>query len=264
MMEWEFVLFEKEDGIGTITLNRPEKYNALGGNMRQEILAALELACSDGDVRVIVITGAGKAFCVGGDIDEFVSGTTKALSNIATSERPAMSKIVLLINSVEKPVIAAVNGAAAGGGCNLALSCDIRIASERARFSQAFVKRGVHPDWGGIWFLPRLVGYAKAAELIFTGDVIDAEEALRIGMVNKVVPHDNLIHATKELARKMAKNAPIPIALAKRGLQNFYNMDISQAVDYEVMTIGVCWNTEDRVEGMKAFMEKREPIFKGR
>lgn len=264
MMEWEFVLFEKEGGIGTITLNRPGKYNALGGNMRQEILAAVEVACSDTDVRVIVITGAGKAFCAGGDVDEFVSGSTKALSNTATSERPAMSKIVFLINSVEKPVIAAVNGVAAGGGCNLALSCDIRIASDRARFSEVFVKRGVHPDWGGIWFLPRLVGYAKAAELIFTGDVIDAEEALRIGMVNKVVPHDNLPQATKELAQKMARNAPIPIALAKRGLQNFYKMDLAQAVDYEMLTIGVCWNSEDRVEGMKSFVEKREPVFKGR
>jgi len=172
-MKWEFVLFEKEEGIGTITLNRPEKYNALCGNMRQEILAALELACSDSDVRVIVFTGAGKAFCAGGDVDEFVSESTKAISRTATSERPAMSKIVLLINSVEKPVIASVNGVAAGGGCNLALSCDIRIASDRARFSEVFVKRGVHPDWGGVWFLPKLVGYAKAAELIFTGDIID-------------------------------------------------------------------------------------------
>ena len=263
-MEWEFVLFEKEDSVGTLTLNRPEKYNALGGNMRQEILAALELACSDSDVRVIVITGAGKAFCAGGDVDEFVSGTTKAIPTSATSERPTMSKIVLLINSIGKPVIASVNGMAAGGGCNLALSCDIRIASDRARFSEIFVKRGVHPDWGGIWFLPRLVGYAKAAELIFTGDIIDAEEALRIGMVNKVVPGDELVQTTKELAQRIAKNAPIPIALAKRGLQNFYRMDLAQAVDYEMMTLGVCWNSEDRVEGMKSFVEKREPIFKGR
>ena len=112
--------------------------------------------------------------------------------------------------------------------------------------------------------MPRLVGYAQAAELIFTGDLIDAEEALRIGIVNKVVPHDNLREVTKELARKMARNAPIPIALAKRGLQNFYKMDLAQAVDYEVMTLGVCWNSEDRVEGMKSFIEKREPAFKGR
>jgi 2-(1,2-epoxy-1,2-dihydrophenyl)acetyl-CoA isomerase len=175
-----------------------------------------------------------------------------------------MSKIVHLINTVEKPVIASVNGVAAGGGCNLALACDIRIASERARFSEAFTKRGVHPDWGGIYFLPRLVGYAKAAELILTGDIIDANEALRIGMVNKVVPHEELNLATKELAKKIVKNAPIPISLAKRGLQNFYKMDLAQALDYEAYAIGICVNTEDRVEGFKSFLEKREPNFRGR
>ena len=263
-MGWEFVLFEKEEGVGTITLNRPEKYNALGGNMREEILAALERACSDNDIRVIVITGSGRAFCTGGDVDEFVSGKTKALSKTAPGERPTMSKIVLLINSVEKPVIASVNGVAAGGGCNLALSCDIRIASDRASFSEIFVKRGVHPDWGGIWFLPRLVGYAKAAELIFTGDIIDAQEALRIGIVNKIVSQNDLVQATRELAQKIAKNAPIPIALAKRGLQHFYKMDLAQAVDYEMMAISTCWNTEDTVEGMKSFVEKRDPVFKGK
>ncbi len=175
-----------------------------------------------------------------------------------------MNKIVLLINSVEKPVIASVNGVAAGGGCNLALACDIRIASDRARFSEVFVKRGVHPDWGGIYFLPRLVGYSKAAELIFTGDIIDAQEALRIGMINKVVSHDELSMATKELAMKIAKNAPIPISLAKRGLQNFYKMDLPQAVDYEAFAISICKNSEDQKEGFKSFLEKREPNFVGR
>ena len=175
-----------------------------------------------------------------------------------------MSKIVHLINAVEKPVIASVNGVAAGGGCNLALACDIRIASERARFSEAFTKRGVHPDWGGIYFLPRLVGYAKAAELIFTGNIIDANEALRIGMVNKVVPHEELDIATTELAKKIVKNAPLPISLAKRGLQNFYKMDLAQVLDYEAYANGICVNTEDRMEGFKAFLEKREPNFLGK
>ena len=232
--------------------------------MREEILEALQEACQDKDVRAIVITGAGKAFCAGGDVNEFVAGTSHALSKEATSEKPTMSKIVHLINTVEKPVIASVNGVAAGGGCNLALACDIRIASERARFSESFTKRGVHPDWGGIYFLPRLVGYAKAAELIFTGDVIDANEALRIGMVNRVVPHEELVPATKEMAKKIVKNAPIPISLAKRGLQNFHKMDLSQALDYEAYTLGICVNTEDRIEGFKAFLEKREPDFRGK
>jgi len=263
-MKWEFVLLEKDERVATLTLNRPDRLNAFGGNMRQEILEALEDACQDKDIRVIVITGAGKAFCAGGDVNEFVAGTSQIMPKDATTERPTMSKIVLLINTVEKPVIASVNGAAAGGGCNLALACDIRIASERARFSEAFAKRGVHPDWGGIYFLPRLVGYAKAAELIFTGDVIDANEALRIGMVNRVVPHEELNIATKELARKIVKNAPLPISLAKRGLQNFYKMDLAQALDYEAYAIGICVNTEDREEGFKSFLEKREPNFLGR
>ena len=262
-MKWEFVLLEKEEHVATLTLNRPEKLNAFAGNMREEILEALQVACEEKDVRVIVITGAGRAFCAGGDVKEFVDETTQVIPKKATSERFTMSKIVLLIYSVEKPVIASVNGVAAGGGCNLALACDIRIVSDRARFSEAFIKRGVHPDWGGIYFLPRLVGYAKAAELIFTGEVIGAQEALKVGMVNKVVPHDELIPSTKELAQRIAKNAPIPIALAKRGLQHFYRMDLTQALDYEAFAIGICANSKDCKEGFKSFLEKREPNFIG-
>jgi enoyl-CoA hydratase/carnithine racemase len=261
-VEWRFVLLEKEGNVATIILNRPDKLNALGGNMREEILEALQVASADGDVCVIVITGAGKAFCVGADISEF--DATQPAPTKATSERATSSKIVLLINSVEKPVIASVNGVAAGGGCNLALACDIRIASDRARFGEVFSKRGVHPDWGGIYFLPRLVGYAKAAELIFSGEVIDAHEALKIGMVNKIVPHDELAPATKELARRIARNAPIPIAFAKRGLQNSYRMDLSQTLDYETYALGICRSSEDHKEGFKSFLEKREPTFLGK
>jgi 2-(1,2-epoxy-1,2-dihydrophenyl)acetyl-CoA isomerase len=264
MMTWEFVLLDKKDHIATITLNRPERYNALGGNMRQEIEEVVVKVCADPDVRVIVITGAGKAFCSGGDVQEFASGQSQALSKAASSERPAMSKIVLALNQVEKPVIAAVNGAAVGGGCNLALSCDIRIASEKARFGQVFVRRGLHTDWGGIYFLPRLVGYAKAAELIFSGEMIDVHEASRIGLVNKVVPHDELMPATYELAGRIAKNAPIPIAFAKRGLQNFFRWDLAMALDYESQVLGVTMASEDVAEGFKSFVEKSEPVFKGR
>lgn len=263
-MKWQYVSLEREGTVATITLNRPDKLNAFVANMREQIFEALQVACTDKEIRVIVITGAGKAFCAGGDVNEFVAETSQILPQQTTSERPTMSKIVLLINHVEKPVIASVNGVAAGGGCNLALACDIRIASDRARFSEVFTKRGVHPDWGGIYFLPRLVGYAKAAELIFTGDVIDAYEALRIGMVNKVVPHDDLNLVTKELAQKIAQNAPIPISLAKRGLQYFHKMDLAQALDYETYTIGICSKSEDRKEGFRSFLEKREPKFLGK
>jgi len=262
-MSWEFILFHKEDGIGTITLNRPEVLNALGGSMRQEILSALETAVEDSAVKVIVITGAGKAFCAGGDVNEFLSGI-RPEADLPIDQRPTRDRIVLLIQATGKPVIAAVNGVAAGGGCNLALACDLRIASERARFGEVFVRRGLHPDWGGIWFLPRLVGYAKAAELIFSGEVIDAHEALRIGLVNKVVPHDELPKATKEFAMKFMKSAPIPVALAKKALQNYSRLDLAQALDYERLAQSLCWNSEDREEGMKSFVEKREPVFRGR
>ena len=262
-MSWEHVLLDKKNHIGWITLNRPEKLNAFGGRMRQEIAEVVEDACEDPEIRVIVITGAGKAFCVGGDVNEFVSGETRALDESSPSDRPAMSKIVLALNQVEKPVIAAVNGVAAGGGVNLALCCDIRIASDEARFGQVFTRRGLHPDWGGIYFLPRLVGYAKACELIFSGEVIDAKEALKIGMVNHVVPLDHLMEATTEMAERFAKNAPIPIAFAKRGLQNLGKWDLSQALDYESYVLSVTSNSEDAKEGFAAFLEKREPVFKG-
>ncbi|MDY6879700.1 MAG: enoyl-CoA hydratase [Desulfatiglans sp.] len=264
MMKWEHVLLDKKDYIGTITLNRPEKMNAFGGMMRQEIGQAVEEVCADSDVRVIVITGAGKAFCVGGDVDEFVSGETKALEDIGATERPAMSKIVMALNSVEKPVIAAVNGVAAGGGMNLALACDIRIASEKAKFGQVFTRRGVHPDWGGIYFLPRLVGYAKAAELIFSGEVVSAKEALRIGIVNRVTPDDELMSTANKLASRIAHNAPIPISFAKRGLQNFHKWDLATALDYEAYVLGITMKSEDFMEGFKSFLEKRQPLFKGR
>ena len=263
-MSWEYILLEKKDGVATVTLNRPEKYNAFAGRMRQEIVEVIDDVAGDRKVRAVVITGAGKAFCVGGDVNEFVSGTTKALEASVSSERHAMCKAALTINSMEKPVIASVNGVAAGGGCNLALACDIRIASEKARFGQVFVRRGVHPDWGGIYFLPRLVGYAKAAELIFSGEVVGAEEALKIGMVNKLVPHEELAQTTRDFAERIARNAPIPIAFAKRGLQNFSKWDLAQALDYESYVLEVCKQSEDFMEGFSSFLEKREPVFKGK
>ena len=262
-MSWEFVLFNKEDGIGTITLNRPDSLNALGGGMRQEILSALETAVADSEVKVIVITGAGKAFCAGGDVKEFVSGV-RPEADLPMDQRPTRDKVVLLIQATGKPVIASVNGVAVGGGCNLALACDMRIVSDRARFGQVFVRRGLHPDWGGAWLLPRLVGYAKAAELIFSGEIIDAQEASRIGLINKVVPHEELPAATKAFAMKFIKNAPIPIALAKKALQNYTRIDLAQALDHERLAQATCWNTEDRAEGMKSFLEKREPVFRGK
>ena len=259
-----YILTETKDHVAWVTLNRPERYNAFGGYMRQQIVQALKAAAGDDDVRVVVITGTGKWFCTGGDVREFADGETKALEETVSSRRPAMCEAVLAINRMEKPVIAAVNRMAAGGGCNLALACDIRIAGDQARFAQVFTRRGVHPDWGGIYFLPRLVGYAKAAELIFSGEIVQAEEALRLGLVNQLVPQDQLAEAAREMAVRIAKNAPIPIVLAKRGQQHFYRWDLEQALDYECYVLEMCRKTADIIEGFGAFLEKREPQFKGR
>jgi enoyl-CoA hydratase/carnithine racemase len=192
-------------------------------------------------------------------VKEFASG---AATPGPADQRPDRDKIVLLIQATGKPVIASVNGVAAGGGCNLALACDMRILSDRARFGQVFVRRGLHPDWGGVWFLPRLVGYAKAAELIFSGEVIDAQEALRIGLANKVVPHEELPAATQAFATKFVKSAPIPIALAKKALQNYSRIDLAQALDHERLAQSICWNTEDRAEGVIPFWKKGSRSFK--
>lgn len=262
-MKWEHILLDKQDRIATITLNRPEKYNAFAGRMREELLEAVEDTSADGEVRAIVVTGAGDAFCSGGDVQEIVSGTNRARFKSSPTDRYIIHKIVLAINSVEKPFIAAVNGVAAGGGFSLALACDIRIASEKAKFGQVFTRRGAYPDWGCVYFMHRLLGYAKAAELIFSGDLVDAEGAVKIGLVNHVVAHEELMPYTYGLAKRIATNAPTPIALAKRALQNFYRMDLGQALDYETYAIAACWETEDFREGFKSFLEKREPVFKG-
>jgi 2-(1,2-epoxy-1,2-dihydrophenyl)acetyl-CoA isomerase len=263
-MSEQHILLDERDHVATLTLNRPERMNAFGGRMRQELVELLEALKANAEIRVVVITGAGKAFCTGGDLREFADGTVQALPEQATSERPPMCKAVLAIHEMEKPVVASVNGVAAGGGCNLALACDIRIASETARFAQVFTRRGLHPDWGGIYFLPRLVGYAKAAELIMSGATVDAEEALRIGLVNRVVAAEDLRSATEEMAGHIARNAPLPIAFAKRGLQRFGHWDLAQALDYEVQVLEVLRKSRDVSEGIAAFLEKRDPRFEGR
>ena len=263
-MSEQHILLDETDHVATITLNRPERMNAFGGRMRQQLVEILEAAKVDAGIRVVVITGAGKAFCTGGDLREFADGTVQALPEEVTNERPPMCKAVLAIHRMEKPVIAAVNGVAAGGGCNLALACDIRIASETARFAQVFTRRGLHPDWGGIYFLPRLVGYAKAAELIMSGETVDAGEALRIGLVNRVVPAAELPSASRELADRIARNAPLPIAFAKRGLQKFGHWDLAQALDYEVAVLEMLRKSRDVGESIAAFLEKRDPRFEGR
>jgi len=264
-MTYECLIHEVKDGIATLTLNRPERLNALGGTLRDDLHDAITRSAGDPDVRVLIITGAGKGFCAGGDV--------KAMNEAKEGrrERPFMEKIapgrdrtLLAMRDAPQPIIAAVNGAAAGAGMNLALGCDIRLASTAAKFSQAFVKRGLHPDWGGTYFLPRVVGMAKACELIFTGAVIDAAEALRLGIVSQVLPPEELLPAAQALARAIADGPPIAIRLAKRGLYRNAESDLRTALEYETFAQNNCFETEDATEGIKAFVEKRPPRFKGR
>lgn len=267
-MAYEFILVEKENRVTTITLNRPEKLNALNMSMRWEILRATQDAAKDMDTNVLVFTGAGKGFCSGGDVEDMAA--KKFESPLADpslkvkSPQDLGNMIVLQLRQMPKPVIASVNGVAAGGGCNLALACDIRIGSDKARFGQVFVRRGLHPDWGGTFFLPHLVGTSKACELIFSGDVIDAVEAEKIGLLNKMVPQEKLAETTKEFALKLANGASIPMGLAKRAIYKAMQTDLSSILEYELYAQRICTESEDYQEGVKSFLEKRQPNFKGK
>ena len=261
--EFENVLLSVADGVGTITLNRPDKLNAFAGTMRQEVVQAVEVMTAHPDVRAVVITGAGRAFCAGADIsymkDLIQRHDTEAFRALVEAGRV----VVTAIRNTPKPVIASVNGAAAGGGANLALSCDIRIASDRASIGQTFNKIGLHPDWGGTYFLPRLVGPAKAFELISTGEMVPATEAHRIGLFNRVVPHELLAKETSSLARHLAAKPPLALALAKQALHQSDVADLNHMLDVELDHQLRCFESHDTVEGLNAFLEKREPTFRG-
>jgi 2-(1,2-epoxy-1,2-dihydrophenyl)acetyl-CoA isomerase len=264
-MTYKCLLYDVQDAIATLTLNRPERLNALGDTLREDLQDALTRASDDEQVRVIVVTGAGKGFCSGGDVKSMHEGKEAGRARpVIDKIAPLRDRTVLALRDAPKPVIAAVNGAAAGAGMNLALACDIRIASTAARFGETFVKRGLHVDWGGTYFLPRLVGMAKACELIFTGEVIDADEALRLGIVSAVVPPDRLMPAVHELAGKMAAGPPLAIRLAKRALYHNQDVDLRAALEYETYAQNICSETEDAREGIRAFVEKRAPKFEGR
>lgn len=252
------------DFVTTITLNRPEKLNAFSGTMREDLLAALKAAESNDDCRVVIITGAGRAFCAGGDV-EYMSGLQKANDVVAFRKLlDAGRDIILQITSMPKPVIAAINGVAAGAGCNLALACDYRIASEGAKFSESFVRIGIHPDWGGTWLLPRLVGRSAALELMMTGRMIDAAEAARIGMIDRVVPSTGLSPEVERFARTLADGPPISIGDIKRALAASETNDLRTQIEMESEHQLRAFSSRDAAEGMAAFFEKRGAKFEGR
>jgi len=253
-MSFETIILEKENGVATLSLNRPDVLNATNNAMRRELLAALEDVEADDEVKVLVLTGKGKAFCSGGDV-----------KGMGTGERMIKPHpIILKMVNLEKPVISAVNGVAAGGGCNLAMAADIIIASEKASFIQSFVKIGLFPDWGGMFFLPRLVGIYKAKELMLTGERISATEAERIGMVNKVVPDKEFQDFVKEYSGRLAKGAPKSMAMIKKTLNVTQNADIDTVLALEYQAQTICRETADHKEGIAAFREKRAPEFTGK
>lgn len=263
MSDFEFVLVERDGAVGTITLNRPDKLNALVGRMRQEVAAAVEDLARDASTRVLVITGAGRAFCAGADIGYMKELLERGDTENFTALVEAGRAVVTAIRETSKPVIASVNGPAAGGGANLALACDLRIASERASIGQTFSRIGLHPDWGGTYFLPRLVGVSKALELIFSGEMVEAQEAHRLGLFNRVVPHERLAAETRALALGLAAKPPLAVALAKRAVYQSGDRSLSEMLDLELEHQLRCFGSRDAREGFQAFLEKRQPSFQG-
>ncbi|MDQ6602429.1 MAG: enoyl-CoA hydratase-related protein [Chloroflexota bacterium] len=262
-MAYETILSEMTDGVLTLTLNRPDVLNAVTDAMLAELQNAFRDAERDTAVRCIVLTGAGRGFCAGQDLNARGGAVDAPRLSVGDHLRQGYNPLVRRIRAIEKPVIAAVNGVAAGAGANLALACDIRIASETASFVQAFVKIGLVPDSGGTLFLPMLVGYAKAAELAFTGDRIGAEECLRLGIVNQVVPADVFVEKTRELATRLAALPTRAIGLTKRAFNRAVMPDLDAVLEYEADMQTLAGRTKDNKEGVAAFLEKRPPRFTG-
>ena len=270
-MSYETLIIENEGGIATITLNRPQVMNAWNPQMAGEASEIIGDMDRDDEVKVVVLTGAGKAFSSGADVGRLRETAEGKVPLLETTSGRVLTGQTSLLTAVEnirklsKPVIAAIHGVAAGAGLSVALACDIRIAAEDSRFTMAFVKRGLIPDLGGTYLLPRLVGPGMAARLIFTGDVIDAKEAARIGMVDELVSPEEVLLKAKELARKIAQNPPLAVRMAKKALYKGMNeTDLRSQMDYEIFIQGGLMCTEDFQEGVNSFFEKREPEFKGR
>jgi len=277
---------EVAERIATVTLDRPDVLNAFDRALKEELLAALKKAARDADVRVVIVTGAGRAFSAGQDLRERLPAEPADAAEAAKADstdaaeaakaalaapptpldqelRERYNPIILAIRTMDKPVIAAVNGVAAGAGMSLALTCDIRIASEAASFIEVFGRVGLVPDTGSTWFLPRLVGPAKALELMWTTDSVDAPTALALGIVNRVVAPDQLMAETRALAVRLASAAPLALALAKRAVDRGLEIGLPEALDYEASLQGIAGRSADHAEGVRAFIEKRPARFTG-
>lgn len=263
-MSEDLIKVAEDSGIVTITLNRPDRLNAFVGHMRRDLAETLEEAGSDPNVRVIIITGAGRAFCAGGDVNFMAELLERNDTEEFARLLGAARRVILGIRQMTKPVIASINGPASGAGFNLALGCDLRIASSDATFSQSFVKIGFHPDWGGTYFLPRMVASNLACEMFFLGDPITAEDAFRLGLLNRVVAPDQLEAETRKLAERLRESAAVSIAAAKHAVYAAEHDSLERMLQYEVEAQLRCFDSEDAREGVRAFLEKRPPTFTGR
>jgi enoyl-CoA hydratase len=260
-MSYDFLFLEKENGIGVLSINRPEALNALNLDIMKELKRATDDVSRDDEIQVLIITGAGeKSFVAGADI--------KFMQNLNPVEGRDWGilgqRVFRAIEELEKPVIAAVNGFALGGGCELAMAADIRLASEKAKFGQPEVGLGITPGHGGTQRLPRLVGAGRAKELCLTGDIIDAQEAYRIGLVNHVYPADKLMEAAKAMARRILQRAPIAVRYSKVAINRGMQTDIDTAMSIEADLFGLCFSTSDQKTGMAAFTHKEKPTFVGK
>jgi len=261
-MAYEQILFRIEDRVGLICLNRPEKLNALTAQMADEMTQAIDSLCANQDVGVIVVTGMGRAFCAGGDLADMVDPPAPP-AEFFDWLRLHGNRMIRTLHFSPKPTIASVGGPATGAGFNIALACDMILASSRASFGQVFVRLGLHPDCGGTFFLPRRIGTARACELIFTGEIIPAEKAYEMGIVNRVVPPEQLEGETRKLAAKIAYGPPIALALAKGSIYKGMEVDLDTMLRMEGYAQSVLTHTKDYLEGVRAFKEKRMPKFTG-
>ena len=256
------VLIERDSGVVTLILNRPEIRNAMDPELTDAFVAAVESVRVDAEARALVVTGAGAAFCAGGDLSWITPGPGASVPNIRAKMRVFYPKF-LSVRSLDIPTIAAVNGHAVGAGLCLAMACDIRIASEDAKLSVPFTRLGMHPGMAATYLLTRLVGTARAAELFFTARPIDGREAARIGLVNRAVPGGQVLNAAMMLARDIATTAPIPTALLKRALYLAEHQDLESMLEYEALAQPITMATADLLEGLEAVRERREPQFRG-
>jgi enoyl-CoA hydratase/carnithine racemase len=263
------LLVDRADGVVTLTIDRPERKNAITGEMWRGLVEVFDDVATRRDDRVLVITGSGDAFCSGADLTAAAGGASTGASVASTGAGASVASMrmvgraALRLHDLPLPTIAAVNGVAAGAGCNLALGCDLIVASDRARFTEIFAKRGLSLDFGGSWLLPRLIGLHRAKELAFLADIIDAAEAERIGLVNRVVAHDELEASVAALARRLLAMPPLQLAVIKRQLNDGLSHTMAEAIEFEDVAQALMFSSRDTAEAMIAFIEKRAPRFTG-